>query len=480
MNRLLIFSAFFLVLFSCSKHEDYTINQQVSAFLNDNDSTVLFGKVEVNQILNKTGFKEIPKFGNLISSVIGEFQQVIQSEEPIYFAVNGPLEVNGIPETVYGFLAIKNADSLVEVLTKKGYDFDKKDDLYLSQFDDVTVGIKNKTAIIVSKKGDYDGEGYILSAFDKITKDESKGVVKEILNAKGDIVIGYGIENAYISSSAKMEGLTEGLKAEVKEMVKDSYGLLSLHFEKGEARMVSKNYFSPKLKEQLFFNKDENGSIVKRLGEGNARIGLSMNVDMVKLQKFLNKYSPGFIDQVASLVGGPAQMALMMGGDDPLSGLLSGELGFVMFGEPDKNGATVPSFNAYVGFGKQGKSLAQMASSFLNRDDLKTIINEKGVSCFTSVENEPNGGKLKLPIGCQSFGKKAFTGFVNVEGMDMTSFNLSNEYKVLELVKYISFEFDEDGGEIIVKAKDPNVNVLKQAVDFYLNEFADQIGAMSL
>ena len=478
MKRLLFFSSVLILLFSCGNDKNRTIQDQFSSFLNENDSVVLFGKVDFNQILNKTGYKQIPKFGTLISSVIGEFQNVINTTEPIYFSANGPFQSDGTPETVYGFLSVKNADSLVEVLTQKGYDFDKKGEMYFSQFDDVSLGISNHTAILVSKKDDYDGLKYVQDAFERTNEKLSEGKVEQILLTKADILVGYSLKNAYKTSATKIEQLPEELKAEVAEMVDDSYGQLSFHFENGEARIKMKNYFSEKLKEHLFFNEDNQAQIIDKLGQGDARMGISMNIDMKKLQAFMNKYAPGAIDEIGKMIGGPAQMALMMGGDDSLAGLLSGEIGFVMFGEPDENGATEPNFNTYIGLGKKGKSIAQLASSFLEQSEMKTVINDKGIACYSSSDYEPNGGKLNLPIGCQSFGKKALTGFINVEGMDMTSFHFSEGAKILEIVKYISFEFDENGGEVIIKAKKDNVNILKQSVDFMLKEFESQINSM--
>jgi len=207
MKRLLLFSSVLMLLFSCGNDKNRTIQDQFSSFLNENDSVVLFGKVDFNQILNKTGYKQIPKFGTLISSVIGEFQSVINTTEPIYFSANGPFQSDGTPETVYGFLSVKNADSLVEVLTQKGYDFDKKGEMYFSQFDDVSLGISNHTAILVYKKDDYDGLKYVQDAFERTNEKLSEGKVEQILLTKADILVGYSLKNAYKTSATKIEQL---------------------------------------------------------------------------------------------------------------------------------------------------------------------------------------------------------------------------------------------------------------------------------
>jgi len=67
---------------------------------------------------------------------------------------------------------------------------------------------------------------------------------------------------------------------------------------------------------------------------------------------------------------------------------------------------------------------------------------------------------------------------MNLEGMDLTSFNLSGGSKLVELVEFIHFEFDEDGGELIIKTINKEDNVLKQSVEFMLNEFESQLNGM--
>jgi hypothetical protein len=83
-----------------------------------------------------------------------------------------------------------------------------------------------------------------------------------------------------------------------------------------------------------------------------------------------------------------------------------------------------------------------------------------------------------VPEGCENFGKKAFSGFVNFEGMDVASFDLQGGAKIINVIKYINFEMDENGGRIIIKAKEGKENILKQSMVFFLKEFESQIGAI--
>ena len=479
MRNFFLYLSILAFFISCDNKKERSVSEQVSAFISDNDSIVVFGKLDYMNMLTKAEYEKAPKIGPIVSSVVNEFQKVINTNEPFYFALSGPLRKDGAPNIGYAFLSVINADSLVKALTQKGYDLDKEGDLYYTHLNDMSIGVKNHLAILFFDKGKEVKLDRIQSTFKKTEGKISNEKQQEILLANGDMVFGYNIENIFKSSTTQIDNLKDDLKLELENMVKDSYGHVAFHFENGKARVVVENDYSEKLKKELFFKKDEEGGITKKLGKGSPRIGLSMNVDMKKIQSFINKYLPGTIDDLARSFGGPAQMALMMGGQDALAGLLNGEFGLVMFGEPDQFGATVPSFNTYIGLGGKGKSLAEMGVSLLEQNNIKAVVDNKGLTCFSSPDYiSTDGSSLELPKGCQFYGKKSFTGFMNLEGMDLTSFQLSGGLKLVELVESIHFEFDEDGGELILETINKKDNVLKQSVDFMLDEFESQLNTM--
>lgn len=479
MRTFFLYLSILTLFISCGSRKEPSVNEQVSTFISDNDSIVVFGRVDYMNMLTKTDYEKVPKIGPIVSSVVREFEKVIDIKESIYFALGGPLKKDGAPSKGYAFLPVINADSLVKALTLKGYDLDKEGDLYYTSLNEMSIGVKNHLAILFFDNGKEINLDRIQSAFKKTEGNISNGKQRKILSAEGDMVFGYNIENLYRSSITQMDNLSEDLKLELENMIKDSYGHVAFHFEQGKARIVVDNDYSESLKSELFFKQDKTGSITKKLGKGTPRIGLSMNVDMKRFQQFINKYLPGTIDRLAKSFGGPAQMALMMGGQDALAGLLNGEFGLVIFGAPDQYGETVPSFNTYIGLGEKGKSLAEMGVSLLEQNNIKAVLDNKGLTCFSSPEHiSKDGSSLILPKGCQFYGKKSFTGFMNLEGMDLTSFNLSGGSKLVELVEFIHFEFDEDGGELIIKTINKEDNVLKQSVEFMLNEFESQLNGM--
>lgn len=476
------FASVFLMLLlfmSCNSSKNQTFENKVISMLSQEDQLSVFGKVDYNSILNKAEYQSIPNFGTIISSVVSEFSSQIEIKKPIYFSLVGPYSKDGVPNQSIAYVSIKNADSLVSFLTQKGYDFNKKETYYFSQVDDLVVGVSGKIAILVHQEFFKNAEAIIAEKIAFLSKSETNENYQKILSSKGDIVVGYDIEKTYLSSSTSLDKLNKDLKEEVKEMVKDSYGQLSVNFEEGKLVLQTKNYFSEQLKSHFFFKEDNQKSILKELGQGEAKMGLSINLDVEKLQKFIDKYSPDLMNQLSETIGGPFQMAMVMSGEKGLKGLISGKVGLVVFGEPNEFGSIEPCFNAYVGLGKQGYSLAQMGKGFIENSDLKVVLKENGVSCFSSSKYERNGMALKLPVGCENFGKEAISGFANFKDLDLTSFQLEGGAKLIQLIESIHFFMNIEGGEFVINLKDKKHNVLKQVVDFELKEFESHLSNLA-
>jgi hypothetical protein len=263
-------------------------------------------------------------------------------------------------------------------------------------------------------------------------------------------------------------------------MVKDSYVQTSLSFENGAAVLETKNLFSQALKDKMFFKADPSGSIIKKLGTGEPKLALAMNLDLKKFQAFLNEYSPNTLTELGESMGGPAAFVLASGGDDALSQLLSGEVGVVMVGQPTAEEG-ISDFNFYVGLGSQGKMFAEEAKNFLSLGMARVDLDGKGIAAYSNSAFLPQPGKkLKIPAGCEGYGKKGITGFLNLDGVDLSSFEFEEEQKIIYLIKYVTFEMDENGSKVYIKAKDGKENLLKQAVDVIVEELSGKISNMAI
>ncbi|MCE2742881.1 MAG: DUF4836 family protein [Fluviicola sp.] len=479
MKKIIVFTALVAFLFSCGSSGDRQTSEYVSAFLNGNNKVLLFGKADVKTVLDKADYKNVPKFGALIEDQIKTIEKGLDIKTPIFFAIEISSYTGEEKPNIYAFIDVNNQDSTLAELTKMGQDIQKSGDLSYFQDGDVTVGIEENLAILLVQPDLKDPKKAIEEAFEKANGDISEGKVNDILNKEGDIVFGFKIESAMNAENPAIAGLAKEKQEKLQALVKDCYSESVFKFEEGAVVIESKNYMSEELKNKMFLKSDANGSILKKLGHGTPKMGFAINIDMVKLQALMEEFSPGIIKSLGESLGGPAQMALMMGGDNALSSLLSGELGFVLIGEPKRDLSMVPDFNYYVGFGSKGKSLADLASAFLTKGTMKVDISNKGIMGATNPEFA-GVGVLSVPQGCESFGKKGVTGFINLEGMDVNSFELEGAAKIINIVKYISFESDNETGRIVIKAKDGKGNILKQSVQFLLKELESSIAGLNM
>jgi hypothetical protein len=96
---------------------------------------------------------------------------------------------------------------------------------------------------------------------------------------------------------------------------------------------------------------------------------------------------------------------------------------------------------------------------------------------ITSSANLPGKGGLKLPTGCENFGKKPIGMFVNFNGLDLSNFDLEDADRYLKLCDYLIFEMDADGAEVHIGLKNKQKNVLKILVDEASQDFKDRINS---
>ncbi len=482
MKKIFALSVLVIVLAACGGNKDNRpMNEYLSAFLKDNKTVVAFGAIDVQTILKKSDYSTIPKFGLLVKKEIEGLEGSINVNAPIYFALEGPFAEDGTPETTYAFMEVKSADSLEANLVKRGFDIEKDGDEFYHASGDVAFGFRNNLLILITKKGEFDGKKLAAEAFDKVGGDVSGGKVDQILSAKGDFILGANIENLYGTSNTDLKDLSDEKQEALKKLVADCYVQSTLKLESGQAVLETKNLFSAEMSKRMFFNSDSNAGVVSFLGTGNPRIGFATNLDVKKMQAFLDEFSPNTMNKLAETIGGPAQLALMAGGEEALAGLFNGKIGVVMVGEPISGGSMTPDLNFYVGVHKNGKSLAENFKGFLDAGMAKVVLDDNGLAAYTNAKYVPVAGqKLNIPAGCEGFGKKGLTAFVNFDGLDMKQFSFEGEQKLIYLIKYATYEMDNSGSKLILKAKENDSNVMKQVVDVLVKELADKIKAMNI
>jgi len=472
------FLSLILILSACSTHNG-TENPKdaLSAFLNEEKDIVAFGNLNVNDLLVKMDYTTIPKFGKIINGEVQDWEKIVDLKSPIYYAVQGPVNESGTPETTFAFFKILDKEGIVSKLSQDGFDFNEVGSISYTEDGEFTIGVSDKVGVVIVKNGEYDAEKLISSTFKKTKGTTSGGSVDDILENQGDLVLGMNVASLYSNAEIDFSNLDKGKRKELKELLEDAYIQTVFKFEEGAAIIETKNIFSAELADKLFFKTDENASINSYLGKGTPRMGFSINFDMKKMNELINEFSPEAISELAKTIGPQAQIALMFSGKDGLAAFLDGRIGAVLFSDFKSNNGEIPNLNAFIGLTQKGKDLGEeFSSGDMNYNGANFSFNEEGlvINSDVSFANSSLENDLKLPKGCENFGKSALSFFVNLEGVNYDELELEGEANVLRAVQYITFDYTNEGGVLYIKAKEGQENILKQAMDVMIKEYFDE------
>lgn len=472
-----------LLLTACSKSEEKReMNEYLSAYLNDNEEVVAFGKAHVNTILEKADYSSVGMLNMIVGSELEKYNAFIDAKGPVYYAAHGPLKKDGSPEKVVLFLRVKDQAGLESYLqSEMSFDLNEADGFKYASDGDMVLGFKEHLALIVLESNKNKELASIKEAFKRTEGKVSKGKIAELIDADdGDIQMGVSLRNLYGTASGDLKNQPKSKQKDLEAMLNDGYVKTSVKFEKGQAVIEMKNMFGKELKSKMFLAGDSKAPILKELGSGTPRMGFSINMDVKKMEDLANELSP---DALNKGLGGQYLILRMATGSRELNELWDGKMGVVMFGEPDASGAFTPEFNAYLGVSKKGRDkLAEMENMGISTSQIPGVppftIEENGISVMSST-SDPSG-KLNLPKGAENFGKSGISFFLNLEGLEPDEMaemlDMEELAIVLKVAKFISFEFDNDGGKIVVTAKDGQENVLKQALTEVMKDVSGNMG----
>lgn len=485
----ILFSVFvvtaLLSIASCSGDpKERTANDALSSLVASNKNISVFGHVSVYNVLKKANYKRIPKINVIIDAQVSSWKSAFELEGPTYFAVEGPISNDGNPKAVYAIMDIKGADSVVAKIHELGFSTEKAGDITYFQDGDVTCGVRNKIFVLVSKGGNYDGKKAIKDAFKATEGDLSEDVPHEIITKESDLVVGLSLERLYTTSNTSLSQLSASKKEELKELLEEGYIETSVNFKKGEITIESRNLFSDDLKERLWFNDQEDASLVKKMGKGKPWMGVSANFDMKKLTQFATDFSPGGMNDITKAFG-PEMGTMMMFSGLNVATSLSGQFGLVATGNPKAEGSEF-EFNAFLGLDPKATGMNMLIQSLFAGspkkngayviDNMAIKAKKDGIYAY-GIKNKAKG-PLVLPSCASNFGKSTFSAFINFGAMNVKSLELPEEYKFLEIVDCVSLDVNSDGSMLRITAKDKSKNMLDQITNFYYKSFKEDLDMM--
>lgn len=481
---LFIFSAILLITSCGSSGNNRALKDYLSAYLNDNTNVVAFGNANLKNILDKADYTSIDKVGGMLDGELENFKGILNLEDPVYYATEGPFSLQGSPKSTSLFIEILDMTKLKDKLLEMGYDLEDSDKGFSYGEDgDFCFGLKDNLAVIYIRGGDFGAEEELTKIIEKSKKELSEGRVKDILDSEGDIVSGVSISNLYGSSNTDLEKLPEEQKKELTKIFEDGYVQLNCSFDDGAATITINNLFSKELLEKIFLGTNNDGSIYKKVnaGNGHALMGLSVNLDVEKLEEFAKTYAEDALNENLAVLGLDNNIFGMFGSGGVLKNVTDGNMAVTLTGDPNEYSFGV---NSYVGASKLG----QMAFMGYNENlalpfDLNYKYKDGGIygsMALSGEESSEDQEELPLPVGCENFGKSGITAFVNLQEIDVTEFELQGELKLLEIVKYATFELNAEGGKLYIKANEGKENILKQAVESVMDDLMEQINDIKL
>lgn len=477
--------ALFALLFltACSKtQEKRDMNEHLSAYLNGNTQVVAFGKAHLNTILEKADYASVDMLNMVLGSEIARYEEFIDAKGPIYYAAHGPLNQDGSPEKVVLFIRVKDKAELKDYLqSQMSYDLNESDGFEYASDGDMALGFKDHLAIVVLEAGNDKEVASIKDAFTRAEGEVSTGTIAELLSSNsGDIQMGVSLANLYGTASGDLKQAPKSKQKDLETLLKDGYVQTSVKFEEGKAIIEMNNMFSKKLESKMFMAGNSSAPILKELGAGTPRMGLSVNMDVKKMEALANDLSPNALNNG---LGNQYLLMKLATGSKDLNDLWDGKIGMVMFGEPDASGAFTPEINAYVGLSDKGlqglKKFEDMGAGASVMPGLPPFsIETNGVSIMSNPAE--GDATLTLPEGAENFGKSGINFFLNLEGLNAEDiaemFDMEELKVVMRVAKFISFEYDNSSGKLIITAKDGKENVLKQALTEGMKEFSGNMG----
>lgn len=479
-----------LLLTGCSGADERDAKAAVSAMINENENIVAFGHVSVQQLLDKMDYKNLPKVNALLGGELPAWQKGIDLSKPVFFAIEAPFTEERGPNAAYILLDVRDKDSLMDKFSEMGYAMEKAGEIDCFRENDVAVGVRNELAIILIKGGEFDHKALLEAAFDQTEGDESDGKTADILDTKGDMVGGWNIERLYTTSNTSLNKLSEAKKKELEELVDDAFVKGSVTFGNGKVTMNYENLFSDKLKDRLFFKEDASASVVQKLGSGNAWMGVSGNIDIRKMEAFMNDFAPEATTKITSKLPGELSFATAMMGDNPLGKMFSGQFGMVMTGTPNSATGMVPEFNLFLGLGSQGDMINNFIreyatlSGFPKQGDAYvsegTAIAPRKDGLYIYKVQNGTGGSLKIPSFAKDFGKKTFTVFIDFGQIDVKSLELEGGATVVEILDTFYATADRNGAQVVITSKSQSSNILKQAALHYTKMIEEQMGGLNI
>ena len=483
-----------VVLSACSGKAKWEVKNAVASFVSNQEESVGFGYIDVNALLTKSEIFDVSPIGTVIRQNSERIGASFDLNQNIFYALDGPLSRKGIPERVFAFAQVKNKDSLKTFFNETGYFFEEEKGMDVYHDMTTAIGIANGIVIVVT--GDFDGEPKksLMTAFENCEQKVKGEHVSAILNETTDVLVAADLKNLYATSNTSLTGLPEARKKEIKEMVEESYYSAQIDFIKGALTVdVNTSRVSDKLKNAYFFNDASTHDIVDKIGPGAPIMAVTTNMDVAKMEAFMNRFSPQLTKRLyRSLgMGGFIMQALTA---DGLASIAKGEIGVAMTALPEMNGsgAMIPALNAYLTMGKNKDLVKELVHSFAQEGEVEdlgegfyryqtALLSLEGQSMILHSNDSTKANfrvaALEKKEGMEQFGEEPFNLFIDLKEVNEADMVIGpKELQLLfDIASALTIKANNEGALLRIELLNKEENVLKQLRDAFKKQLQSNI-----
>lgn len=277
------------IFFSCNKKSSDQLQTIAASYFDTQTNIVGFGKISLGQINDQSKVENIPLFGSMIKGELGSIKACIDTDNYIYFGVEGTSQ-DDLSGTA--FAKVKNIDSLNNYLKERGYAIEKKNHLNIAEEDELLLVFDNELMIIKGGKN-QEKEAFIKSF--KTIKEGKSNTNKHILTAlqkEAPIAIALFPDKAYnLNKDDELKSVMSG------DLYNGILQCVDIQFLKGSIELT--NEFigdKDKLAKLNFINPSKDSQAFKISGKDI--LTLALNVDFAKIEKENKKLFDFFFSKV--------------------------------------------------------------------------------------------------------------------------------------------------------------------------------------
>jgi len=491
----------FTLITGCKSKSTSELNANVAAFVSNSDKVVAYGYLDFTSIEKKAGLTQIPELGSFVQEQLASIRGGLRLSDKIHFALEGPLDREGIPSSSYIFMSIENKDSLQLMFEEMGFFFEKEKDLMVFYDMNMAIAFNESTVVWINQDFSENEPIDLLENTFAILKSESKEErVTKVLAQESDLLIASHLENLYKTSNTSLKNLSKEQQEEIDDIVEDGHLFFTLDFNDGNltAKLNASNVSDDFKAVQIFKEKGAH-EVIKNIGPGAPLFAMTLALDVERLEDYLTEQFLSDTDKsLFSLFGTQGQLIESMVGDE-LSDITDGNIGMMFKNGENTNGmGGIPMVNIYLGLGNETDNLMDLLQTYTEEGTVKdlgdgyyqfiqgiALIKDNSVVMQSGAESKASFKVAPLTeiSEMKDFGDQPFSLYIDLKNIIGSDVDITRGNNFMQLLFQLSDHFSIDGNneEIVAKLvlKDKNTNILKQLVKSFEEELKDQVGNIS-